>query len=159
VANLLGIARRAPRPSPASRTELAPLFEDLTLLTQGRAERTRVRLTADAATSVLHAAPEPLAQALLNLLLNAVNHSPAGGTVALRAEAADGGVRISVSDQGPGVPADERELIWEAFHTGGDGTGLGLAVVRRLAEEEGWRVAVDDVPGGGARFTLDIPSN
>jgi signal transduction histidine kinase len=158
VANLLGIARRAPRPGAPGRTELAPLFEDLSLLTQGRAERAQVRIAADAGRAAADASREPLAQALLNLLLNAVNHSPAGATVTLSAAAGSGGTRIWVRDQGRGVPAEDRERIWEAFHTSGDGTGLGLAVVRRLAEEAGWTLEVADAPGGGAEFTIFIPA-
>jgi signal transduction histidine kinase len=159
VGNLLGVARRAPRgPSPAGETTpLAPLFDDLALLVSSRAEKRRVRLTADAAGLAAPAAREPLAQALLNLLLNAVDHTPAGGAVELRARTVDGAVEVVVRDTGPGVPADERERIWEPFHTGSGGTGLGLAVVRSLAREEGWTPAVTDGPGGGAEFTLRLP--
>lgn len=158
VANLLGIVKRAPRADRSERTPLAPLFEDLQLLMQARAERAAVRVTAEAGRLVADTPREPLAQALLNLLLNAVRHSPAGGRVSLSADAGAAGVVIAVADQGPGVPLAERERIWDAFQTGSDGTGLGLAVVRRLAEEEGWSVRVDDAPGGGARFTLTVPA-
>ena len=159
VANLLGIARRAPRVRDAdARTPLAPLFEDLALLVAGRAEKAGVRVTADARGLTAPSAREPLAQALLNLLLNAVAHTPAGGTVSLAAR--DGGGRDGrsrVRDGGPGVPREQRERIWEPFHTGGGGTGLGLAVVRRVAREEGWTVEVGDAPGGGAEFRIVIP--
>jgi two-component system, NtrC family, sensor histidine kinase HydH len=158
VANLLGIARRGQKTEGRSRTELAPLFEDLSLLTQGRAERTQVRIAVSAGKTSADAPREPLAQALLNLLLNAVNHSPPGGVVTLAAKDTPGGVMLSVSDQGPGVPVSERERIWEAFHTSGAGTGLGLAVVRRLAEDGGWTLQVGTAAGGGAEFTIFIPS-
>jgi signal transduction histidine kinase len=158
VANLLGIARRAPRVRDAdARTPLAPLFDDLALLVSGRAEKAGVRVTVDGRGWTAASAREPLAQALLNLLLNAVAHTPAGGTVSMTAREGDGGLRIAVRDGGPGVPREERERIWEPFHSGGDGTGLGLAVVRRVAREEGWTAEVDDAPGGGAEFRLVVP--
>jgi signal transduction histidine kinase len=159
VANLLGIARRAPRVrDAAARTPLAPLFEDLALLVAGRAEKARVRVTADAHGVTACSAREPLAQALLNLLLNAVEHTPEGGAVAFCARQTAEGTEVAVRDQGPGIPREERARIWEPFHTGGSGTGLGLAVVRRVAREEGWTVDVDDAPGGGAEFRIVIPT-
>jgi signal transduction histidine kinase len=159
VANLLGIARRAPRVRDAgARTPLAPLFEDLGLLVAGRAEKAGVRVSLDAHGLTAPGAREPLAQALLNLLLNAVAATPAGGTVSLAAREVADAMEITVRDAGPGVPRDQREVIWEPFHTGGAGTGLGLAVVRRLSREEGWTAEVGDAPGGGAEFRIVIPA-
>jgi signal transduction histidine kinase len=159
VANLLGIAKRAPRVRDAhARTPLAPLFDDLALLVTGRAEKAGVRVAVDAHGATAHSAREPLAQALLNLLLNAVDHTPSGGTVSLSARTAGGGTAITVRDGGRGVPPGERERIWEPFHTGGGGAGLGLTVVRRVAREEGWTTGVGDAPGGGAEFRIVIPT-
>jgi signal transduction histidine kinase len=158
VANLLGIARRAPRHEAGdARTALAPLFEDLALLVGARAEKSRVRLVADGAGVSAPAAREPLAQALLNLLLNALAHAPEGTSVELRARETADAVEVTVRDHGPGVPPEERERIWEPFHSGSGGTGLGLAVVRRLAREHEWRVELVDAPGAGAEFRLTLP--
>src|SRR5690606_10604848 len=97
-------------------------------------------------------------QALLNLLLNALAHTPRGGVVTLSASAGDR-VTISVRDTGPGVPAAERSRIFEPFHTASvDGTGLGLSVVRRIARELDWELEVDDAPGGGAEFRIRLPA-
>jgi signal transduction histidine kinase len=158
VANLLGVARRAPAadtsPGP---TPLGPLFDDLLLLTGGRARRAGVSLEAEAAGAVAPAPREPLAQVLLNLLLNAVRHSPDGGTVRLLAHADADGVTLLVRDSGPGIPAAERDRIFEPFHSAGtDGTGLGLSIVRRIARERGWTVTVGDAPGGGAEFRIGL---
>ncbi|HYH82529.1 MAG TPA: HAMP domain-containing sensor histidine kinase [Longimicrobium sp.] len=159
VANLLGVARRAPvTPSPNARTPLAPLCEDLALLVGSRAEKGRVRLTVDANGAVAHAAREPLAQAMLNLLLNALSHAPEGTAVELRARHTDAGADITVRDHGPGIAAKELERIWEPFYSGSDGTGLGLAVVRRLAREHEWTVEAVNAAGGGAEFRLRVPT-
>ena len=159
VANLLGFARRASvRPEPGARTALAPLFDDLLLLVEAHARKGGVTVAADAGGSVAAAPREALAQAILNLLLNAIRHTPAGGTVHLAARRAGGELEVVVSDSGPGVPAAERERIWEPFRSEGGGTGLGLAVVRRLARERGWEARVGGAPGGGAEFSIRIPA-
>lgn len=160
VANLLGIARR-PQPravtAPGEVTALAPLLEDLLLLLGPRAEKAGVRLEASGGSATAPASREALTQALLNLALNAVAHTPPGGRVEIGAGEEPQGAIVWVRDQGPGVPEEERERIWEPFHSGRGGTGLGLAVVRRLAREEGWRLDLADVPGGGAEFLIRIP--
>lgn len=159
VANLLGFARRATvSPEPGARTPLAPLFDDLLLLVEAHARRGGVTVAADAGGSVAAAPREALAQAILNLLLNAIRHTPAGGTVHLAARRAGGELEVVVSDTGPGVPPAERERIWEPFRSEGGGTGLGLAVVRRLARELGWNARVGGAPGGGAEFSIRIPT-
>jgi signal transduction histidine kinase len=158
VANLLGVARRAPRTAPGdARTPLAPLFEDLALLVGSRAEKARVRLIVDANGTAAHAAREPLAQAVLNLLLNALAHAPEGTAVELRARPAGAATEITVRDHGAGIAPGELERIWEPFYSGSNGTGLGLAVVRRLAREHEWTVDAANAADGGALFRLGVP--
>jgi signal transduction histidine kinase len=106
--------------------------------------------------------PGSIAQILRILLDNAMRASPAGTEVrvTLRREPV---VSISVTDQGPGVPADEREAIFERFHRGRDtagqaGFGLGLAIGRELAERMGGELVLEDRPGPGATFTLSLPA-
>jgi signal transduction histidine kinase len=155
VSNLLALARRGDgRPEIRPRTLLPELFEDLRLLTDGVARAAGVELDMQAAAGEVAVPREALAQVLLNLLLNAIRHSPRGGRVAMSARLAEGGVLVAVTDEGPGVPPAERDRIFDAFHTGSGGTGLGLAVVRRIAEEHGWQLEVDDAPGGGAAFRI-----
>ncbi|XXT18995.1 HAMP domain-containing sensor histidine kinase [Sorangium sp. So ce429] len=104
-----------------------------------------------------------LVQVLLNLLLNAADAVPrAGGRVALRASrGADGGARIEVEDNGPGIAEAVRETLFEPFITTkqvGEGTGLGLAVCRGLVEAAGGSIGVERGEGGGARFVVLLPA-
>ena len=73
-------------------------------------------------------------------------------------EAGDGSIELLLRDMGPGIAPGDRERIWEPFFSRAGGTGLGLAVVRRLAREHGWALEVGDAPGGGAEFRLRIPA-
>lgn len=164
VGNLLGIARRAPAQQAAGITPLAPLFDDLALLVSTQASRKGVALRLDA-DGVSAAAPrEALAQALLNLLLNAIAHSARGGQATLlatrRANEGRDDVVIVVRDSGPGMPKAERARMFEPFVTaGGGGIGLGLSVVRRIVDEHGWRLEIDDAPGGGADMRVTVPAS
>ena len=98
-----------------------------------------------------------LAGALVNLLQNALRASPPGGAVEMHLDEAG---RISVADRGPGIPATEREAIFQRFRRGAGaapgGAGLGLAIVRHTVEAHGGQVEVADRPGGGAVFTVDL---
>lgn len=102
-------------------------------------------------------------QALANLLINAVTYSTTGGQIDIGSASDPLDARlvtIEVSDRGPGVPADEREAIFEPFRRGtaarGNGAGLGLATVRSAVEAHGGHVAVDARPGGGAVFRMHL---
>jgi signal transduction histidine kinase len=160
VGDLLALARRrADEVEADAATPLTTLFDDLTLLVASRAEQAGVRLVMRANDLTAPAPRAPLGQALLNLILNAIQHSPGGGTVSVEAEAGitRAEIVIAVRDEGPGVPAEERERIFKPFHSAGtDGTGLGLSVVRHLARELGWNIEVRDAHGGGAEFRLTI---
>lgn len=160
VSNLLDVARRDPEveePETLAPTPVGPLFEDVVLLVTGRAKKAGVEIATDAGDLSVAAPREPLAQALLNLLLNAVQHAPTGSTVRLEARPAGAAVEILVRDSGPGVPAAERERVFQALYSGSGGTGLGLAVVRRIAYARGWTVTLDDAPDGGAEFRIVVP--
>ena len=100
-------------------------------------------------------------QILVNLIGNAVRHSPTGGTVSVSFESAAEGARVHVADQGPGVDSADRERIFERFEQGkpGEGgTGLGLAIARRLARAMGGDITLESAPGEGATFTLLLPT-
>ncbi|MHC4176401.1 MAG: ATP-binding protein [Planctomycetota bacterium] len=113
--------------------------------------------SAVAASQTIRADREMLRQALFNLVQNAVQSSPAGGTVEMAVRRGqDGRKRIEVTDGGPGVPADAvQSLFTPYFTTRRDGTGLGLAVVRRIATAHDWKAGYSPRPGGGSIFWLD----
>jgi two-component system, OmpR family, sensor histidine kinase KdpD len=99
-------------------------------------------------------------QVLTNLIENAVKFSPAGSPIAVSVVGHPKGVRVTVSDRGPGISKDDRAHIFEPFETGRErqaGTGLGLAIARAIVDAHGGRVWVSDVPGGGAAFTFELP--
>jgi two-component system sensor histidine kinase FlrB len=97
--------------------------------------------------------------ALSNLLLNALQATPAGGEVAITQKVENGVLVILVEDGGPGVSDDLRQRVWEPFFTTKQrGTGLGLAIVRKRMQEAGGTARlVSRVNGGGARFELRVP--
>jgi two-component system, OmpR family, sensor kinase len=102
-------------------------------------------------------------QAVMNLSQNAVTHTLSGDAVELGSELRNGRVRLWVKDTGPGVPEHEQTRIFERFvrldrAPAGEGAGLGLAITRAVAEAHGGRVELDSRPGGGARFTVIIPT-
>jgi two-component system sensor histidine kinase KdpD len=99
-------------------------------------------------------------QVLGNLLENAARHTLAGGRIEVTARSVRTGVAIDVSDSGPGVPPDEAKVIFEPFHSGdvpGVG-GIGLTICRAVVEAHGGTISVRDASGGGARFTVTIPT-
>ena len=105
-----------------------------------------------------------IAQALGNLLDNAVRHTPEGGTVSVLVEGVDDTVRVSVEDSGEGVPVEEVRQIFDRFYrvdpsrsraTGG--TGLGLTIARQLVEAHGGSIRAERRPEGGSRFVFELP--
>jgi two-component system, OmpR family, sensor kinase len=113
----------------------------------------------------LRADPDRLAQALRNLVSNAIEHTAENGLVRMRVEvAANGRVRFRVEDDGPGIAVEERERIFDRFHRtdaardrASGGTGLGLAIVRAIAEAHGGRASADRSTVGGACIELELP--
>jgi signal transduction histidine kinase len=106
-----------------------------------------------------------LMQAVLQLAANAVRHTTEGGLVALGSAIRNGHVRFWVRDSGPGVSIQDRDRIFERFYRGrsgyrrSDGAGLGLSIVRAIAEAHGGRVELESEPGQGATFTVVLPVN
>jgi signal transduction histidine kinase len=139
---------------------------DLDLFTEELAAKARAlgdrRWTVEAcAIGTVVADRQRMTQAMMNLVRNAVEHTGRGGRIALGSALENGSARLWVSDDGPGVPPDERARIFERFARGssaaGDGHGLGLAIVRAVAEAHGGRAELVARPLPGATFAITIP--
>ena len=105
-----------------------------------------------------------LQQALINLIDNAIKHSPPGSRVAVGLDDTAVEMRLWVEDSGPGIPAEEHGKIFERFYRRGSelrretqGIGIGLTIVKHIVEAHGGRVTVRSAPGQGSRFTMELP--
>jgi two-component system, sensor histidine kinase and response regulator len=139
---------------------------DLGALVTGLVARTELldgrRVDLDAPRCVVNADATKIERVVENLLSNAVRYTPAGSPIRLRVEPVDGGAVLVVDDEGPGVPDDQKETIFEPFRRGPGsadvaGSGIGLSLVARFAELHGGRAWVEDRRGGGASFRVLIP--
>ncbi len=108
---------------------------------------------------------DALRHILLNLVDNAVKYGPPGQTVHVAVTAMPRGTRITVSDEGKGIPEDKRDSVWEAFNRGDDraarasgGTGIGLTIVRDLVTANGGEVRIESSASGGAAFVVELPA-
>jgi ammonium transporter len=150
-----------------SESRVEEVMREVTDSLEPLVDRPRVQLLAFADPSLPHVVTDrdKLKQVLLNLLSNAIKYTDAG-SIAVRAEAVDGRLRIGVADTGVGIPADELGRIFDEFHRADStdsrprrGTGLGLTISRRLARQLGGDVTVESRLGVGSTFTLDLPLN
>jgi two-component system, OmpR family, sensor kinase len=122
------------------------------------------RITFDAPSPVpVTGDRDHLRRAIGNLVTNALLHTPAGTPVTVRATARDGRGTVEVRDRGPGLPEDALPRVFDRFwradpSRSGEGTGLGLAIVHAVATEHGGRATAANAPGGGARFTIELPT-
>jgi signal transduction histidine kinase len=135
------------------------------LMVREPATKHRVRLSLELAPGVdlVDGDERRLLQVIFNLLSNAVKFTPEGGSVVVASSRMNGEVQVSVTDTGPGIAPEDRERIFEEFQQTavgveqGEGTGLGLALSKRLVELHGGRIWVESEPGRGSRFTFTLP--
>jgi signal transduction histidine kinase len=130
---------------------------DLQAETQGQ----MLTLDMPADLPLLQLDPQRIRQAIANLVSNALRHAPESGRVAVAASLRAGEVQISVSDDGPGIPAEDLPHLFDRFWRGGgarvDGSGLGLAITRELVRAHGGRTWVTSTPGEGSTFYVALP--
>ena len=118
-----------------------------------------VRIATEVPDLQLMADPHLMHRVLANLILNAVQAMPDGGTVTVSASTNDGSVAISVHDTGIGIPNDAQEKLFKPLFTGkAKGTGLGLAVVKRIVDAHAGQITVESEVGKGSTFTVNLPS-
>jgi len=104
--------------------------------------------------------PELLHRAIQNLVLNAMDAMPEGGTLTLRTQARDNRISLEVSDTGVGLSREECERLFTPYYTSKQhGTGLGLAIVQSVVSDHGGTISVDSRPGAGATFVMELPRN
>lgn len=123
------------------------------------ARRMQVRIDCGPAGLAAWGDETKLTQVLANLLTNAAQAGGESGRITVTARTADDAVELCVEDDGPGIPAEHLERVFNPFFTTkADGTGLGLSIVHRIVEAHGGRIAVASAAGQGARFTIRLPS-
>jgi two-component system sensor histidine kinase KdpD len=163
---LLDVSRSRAMTIPLERqpVDLRDVITRVTRLFELQARERGIALHADTAGERLTIAGDAMkiSWALSNLIANALRYTPSGGRVDVAASAEDGAVLVSVTDTGAGIPAEQRERIFERFVQGGDGVpggaaGLGLAIVRDIVQAHGGRVHLESRMGEGSRFTLELP--
>ena len=155
--------RLAIRPQP---TEVAPMVEDAVRLMRAQTDSAHqtlaVRIEEDLPT--VEAEADRVRQVLVNLITNAHEYSPEGASIAVMARVIGAEVEIAVNDNGPGIPPEQLEHIFERFVRGEagltqrvGGTGLGLAISKSLVELHGGRLEVDSTVGIGSTFSFTLP--
>lgn len=171
VESLLELARIEGRAA-----SLAPAPVPVRALLEEAADACAPRVAARGARIALAVDGEPVAwvdrrwmvRALVNVIDNALVHGPEGGQVTLSARTADGddgppATRVTVSDEGPGIPEDQLPYVFERFYRGdparaAGGSGLGLSIAREIVEAHGGRIRIGRAAGRGARVTIDLPA-
>jgi signal transduction histidine kinase len=138
------------------------VLNEVATLVEGEAHQSKVqiRVVAPLTLPALKADHEYFRQTLLNLILNALQAMPQGGTLTLEAKTSNGNFLIAVTDTGTGITAENQRRIFEPyFTTKTKGTGLGLAISRRIIEAHGGTITVFSEAGQGCRFTISLPIN
>jgi signal transduction histidine kinase len=144
--------------------DIARTLEDARVLVRERSREQGIRVAVhvERGVAAVYGDERKIRQIVVNLVANAVKFTPRNGRVTVMASPMrGGGVRIEVADTGVGIAADDLERIFEQFEqvtgTGSEGTGLGLAVARRLVDRHGGRLSVESTPGAGSTFTVELP--
>jgi signal transduction histidine kinase len=168
VAQLLDLSRleSGAVPLQRSRFDVGAVLDEVAMLSRLHAPDTEVRVLVEESSLKADGDPERIHQVVANLVENAVRFSPPGGRVDLRAFAAPEGVTITVSDDGPGIPAEEASRVFERFYradaarssSGGGGAGLGLAIARWIVDLHGGAIRAEQRIPHGCRMVVVLPT-
>jgi signal transduction histidine kinase len=168
VEQLLDLSKLESGAVPLERTDIPAnaLLEDVAAEWREHADARGVRLEIQRSSApfVMRVDEERMRQVLTNLVGNAVRHSPPSGRVVVSAHADDGCARVEVVDEGPGIPADELERVFERFYrsdharsTDDGGAGLGLAIARWIVELHGGTIRAAPAQPHGCRIVVELP--
>ncbi|MBL7942227.1 MAG: response regulator [Flavobacteriales bacterium] len=142
-------------------TDTRTVFGEIVAQYQGMIEEKRIQFSAQIENVQLQTDEFRLGQIVHNLLQNAFRYTPAGGEVRLACHASNEMLHIAVADSGPGIPEHLRERVFDRFFkvdvNNHEGTGVGLSLVKEYAAALGGAVSLEDNPGGGAVFTVQLP--
>lgn len=145
--------RQGPQLITPTVEHVAPLLEKMSEELRDLCRNNPIELDIEADLPAVETDLARLRQILTNLVVNAAKYAPEHTPIAITAARADGGVKISVRDQGPGIPAGKREEVFEKFRRleeGGSGIGLGLFICRELVTSMRGEIWIEEAPGGGA---------
>ncbi|MBI4910091.1 MAG: HAMP domain-containing protein [Acidobacteria bacterium] len=149
---------KMPKPTMETVDVDAVIGEVMQLLKAQLGDRIRCQMQLHSNGQTINADPEQLTRALRNLVLNAMDAMPDGGTLGISTEFADGHLRLEISDTGQGLTEEECARLFTPYYTTKQhGTGLGLAIVQSVVSDHGGRISVSSKPGEGAVFTIDLP--
>jgi signal transduction histidine kinase len=146
------------------RFDLSTVVDEQARLFAGQSSKHKVEVVLPPRPLTVRGDPNRLAQVVANLLSNAIKYSPEGGTVEIAGEQRDNVVRISVRDEGLGIPDELQQRVFAKFFRGTagasgiTGSGLGLAIARSVVEAHGGRMSFESVSGKGSVFWLELPS-
>lgn len=166
VAQLLDLSRLESEAVPLQRRvfEVQPLLEEAASLSRLHTPGIHVEVRVEAPPPRIHGDPERVHQVVSNLVENAVRYSPPGSTVELRASSSHNGVTIEVADEGPGIPEEESQRVFERFYRADSarsslhgGAGLGLAIARWIVDLHGGMIRPEQRQPRGCRMVVVLP--
>ncbi len=166
----LSLAESGQLPLQLETVDIAELLADVQTSFGGQAESAGIDLQVHTSSSpilTVEGDVRRLNQVLGNLVANAIRHTPAGGTITLKATPTGDGMRIVVADTGEGIPAEDVPYVFDRFwrgdrartHLAGTGGGLGLAIAQQLVQAHGGTIAVESIVGEGTTFTIALPGH
>jgi signal transduction histidine kinase len=153
------LANADPAKAPRAPLDLNQVLRESAEFVRSRPEFAAVRfeIALEEAPLMVEGNPIMLGQVALNLLVNACEAQPQGGEVRLSSRAADAHVLAEIADRGPGIPAADRERIFEPFFSTKNSTGLGLAICHSIVRQHGGRLEAMPRPDGGTVFRMSLP--